>query len=101
MRVRRWLLIPLTLVFAAVSTWAVYEHGYLNLWKLVVEHSGTLQLFTDLSVSMLLVCTWMVRDARQRGLRVAPFLLLTLATGSLGPLAYLWRLELWPAEGAA
>ena len=93
MRLRRWLLLPALLAFTGVSAWALFEHGYLALWRLPFQDSGTLQMFCDLAVGMLLVSVWMVRDARKRQVRVAPFLVLTVAAGSLGPLLYLLRLE--------
>ena len=98
MRVRRWLLAPVALLFFAVSAWAMWEHGYLALWKLPFTDSGTLQLFVDLGTALLLVSVWMIRDARNRGISVAPFLLITLVGGSAGPLLYLFRLEFLPAS---
>lgn len=98
MRVRLWLLIPLTLAFVAASTWASVEHDYLALWRLAFSGSGEVQLFVDLTVAIVLVSTWMVRDARKRGIRVVPFLLVTVAAGSAGPLLYLWRLQLLPVR---
>ena len=94
------LLLILTAAFMTISTIAVYEHGYLALWRLPFETSGTLQLFSDLTVSILLVTSWMVRDSRTSGVPVLPYLLVTLASGSLGPLLYLLHRESRTRRGA-
>jgi uncharacterized membrane protein len=93
MRVRPWLLVPLTLLFVGVSAWALFEHGYAALWRLPFRDIGTFQIFVDLVVAVSLCLAWLVRDARRRGLSPLPYVVLTLAGGSLGPLAYLWRIE--------
>jgi hypothetical protein len=48
-------------------------------------------VLVDLTIALSLVTVWMVRDARQRGQSVAPFVVLTLLLGSVGPLLYLIR----------
>jgi hypothetical protein len=91
---RRFVLLAvLTAAFAVISGIAVAEHGYAALWRLPFQTSGTLQLFSDLTVAMVLVTSWMIRDARQRRIRVWPFMALTVATGSFGPLLYLLARE--------
>ena len=47
------------------------------------------QLIADLLIALLVGVVWMWRDARQRGVSPMPYLVLTLATGSLGLLLYL------------
>ncbi len=43
----------------------------------------------DLALALGLVLVWMWHDARARGRRFVPWLLLTLVAGSFGPLLYL------------
>ena len=50
-----------------------------------------LQVSLDLVISISLVSLWMIRDARERGVSVVPYLLVTLTLGSIGPLLYLFR----------
>ena len=42
-------------------------------------------------IALSLVIAWMVRDARARGVSPLPYVVLTLALGSVGPLVYLIR----------
>ncbi len=94
---RMILLTFLLTAFLAISSIAVREFGYLGLWRLIGQDSGTIQLFTDLTVAMVLVTSWMVRDSKTSGVAAWPFLLLTVAGGSMGPLSYLiarqWRID--------
>ncbi|MBN4071915.1 DUF2834 domain-containing protein [bacterium AH-315-F18] len=80
--------------FSALSGWAIFVHGYLALWTLPFADVGHIQLFADLSIAVFLVSAWMIRDARQRGARVVPYLIMVMLSGSLGLLAYLVVREL-------
>jgi hypothetical protein len=42
-------------------------------------------------VAPSLVCIWMATDSRERGFSFLPYLVVTLALGSVGPLLYLIR----------
>ena len=48
----------------------------------------------DLTISLALIVLWMWSDAAERGLPFWPYAVVTLALGSLGPLAYLIHREL-------
>lgn len=88
------LLIPLAilLAFGAYSAYALLQVGYFGIWQAGLAGPGSVQLLLDLVIVCLLACAWMVTDARQRGLAAWPFVALTLAAGSFGPLLYLvWR----------
>ena len=54
----------------------------------------------DLVIALSLILIWMVPDARARGLRTWPWVLITLTFGAAGPLGYLIRRELAGAERA-
>jgi predicted tellurium resistance membrane protein TerC len=45
----------------------------------------------DLLIALFIGMAWMWRDAQGRGISPMPYLLLTLATGSIGLLVYLVR----------
>lgn len=85
-------LIALVLViigFGALSTIALLDVGY---WGILAPHFqswGAAQVFTDLVILAVLSCIWMIADARKQGIAAWPFLALTLAAGSFGPLLYL------------
>ncbi len=76
---------------------AIAQHGYTGFFELATANWATRTLFADLVVALALVVAWMVRDARERGIRLAPYLIVTLLLGSAGPLLYLIRRESLPA----
>jgi hypothetical protein len=76
-------------VFSFETAWAVSQLGYVGFFEqLLSSFAGGLVLF-DLVIALSLVMVWMWRDAAQRGATVWPYLVLTLALGSVGPLSYL------------
>lgn len=80
--------------FGALTAVALVDAGY---WGILEPHFrswGGAQVFVDLVILAVLAMIWMVRDARRRGVRVWPYLALTLAAGSFGPLLYLAAREI-------
>lgn len=77
--------------FAAVIAWAVYEVGYVGLFAALLSSPAGIACAVDLVIALALVATWMVRDARARGVSPLPYLILTVTLGSVGPLLYLLR----------
>jgi hypothetical protein len=75
--------------FGALTAMALLRHGYFGIWRLQFQSWGAGQVVADLAILCLFGSLWMIQDARTRGKRVWPFLLLTVAAGSFGPLAYL------------
>ena len=80
--------------FLGLTTWALYHHGYVGLLETAVASPAGIQVFFDLVIALSLFTIWMWRDARERGIAVLPFLVLTATLGSIGALAYLLRREL-------
>jgi len=77
--------------FTALTAWAVYDLGYVGFFTTLLSTRAGIVVGVDLVIALCLVMAWMVRDARQHGTSVAPYLVLTLALGSVGPLLYLLR----------
>jgi hypothetical protein len=77
--------------FTALTGWAVYQHGYIGFFELMTANAATITAFVDLVIALSLITVWMWRDARAQGISPIPYALLTLALGSVGPLAYLIR----------
>lgn len=91
---RKQILLSLVFVdFLAFSAWVVAEYGFVGTFATILSNLPGIQVFTDLFIALCMVMAWMWTDARKHGLSVAPYLLATLAVGSLGPLAYLIRRE--------
>ncbi len=90
-------LVAVIVGFGALSATALIDVG---LWGILEPHFrswGGAQVFTDLVIVCTLACIWMVRDAKQQGLAAWPFVMVTLALGSFGPLLYLVVRE-WSAR---
>lgn len=83
------ILIVVLLGFGAYSGWAMWQVGYFGIWQAGLNGPGETQILLDLVVACLLICSWMVQDARSRGRNAWPYVAVTLAAGSFGPLAYL------------
>jgi len=86
---QRSLLIVTLILFGALSAAALWQHGYFGIFALHFKTFGGAQVLTDLVIALTLVMVWMWHDARATGRNVWPWIALTLAFGSFGPLLYL------------
>jgi hypothetical protein len=77
--------------FLAHTRYAVYLYGYLGFFQRVFANVATTNAFVDLTIALVMVLVWIGQDARLRGTSPLPYLLVTLALGSAGPLIYLIR----------
>ena len=77
--------------FAALTAYAVYQHGYVGFFEIMMANSVTWTAFADLTIALSLILAWMWQDARQRDVSFLPYAVLTLTLGSVGPLLYLIR----------
>lgn len=84
--------------FLVLTAYAVAEHGYIGIFVHELSSWAGIQVLTDLTLALGMVMAWMLADARKHGLTVAPYLVITLALGSFGPLFYLVRRE-WAIRG--
>jgi hypothetical protein len=80
--------------FAAITTEALMDVGYVGLVEQQLRSWAGVQVLTDLVIVSALACIWMTSDARSRGLSAWPFVAITLVAGSFGPLCYLVVREL-------
>lgn len=86
---QRTLLIVTLILFGALTTAALWQHGY---WGIITPHFQSFaggQVLADLVIALTLVMIWMWRDAKATGRNVWPWIIATLALGSFGPLIYL------------
>jgi hypothetical protein len=85
----RTLLVVTLVLFGALSAAAVAQHGYLGIFALHFQTFGGMQVLVDLVIALVLVMVWMWHDAKATGRNVWPWIAVTLALGSFGPLVYL------------
>lgn len=86
---QRALLLVVLAAFGLLSMLALWQHGYWGLFEPAFKSLGAAQVLADLVIALTLFLAWMWRDARANGRNPWPWAVLTLATGSFGPLIYL------------
>lgn len=86
---QRTLLLVTLVAFGALTGIALWQHGYWGLFEPAFRSFGAAQVLVDLAIALTLFLVWMWRDARATGRNPWPWLVLTLAAGSFGPLLYL------------
>ena len=89
MKQRRILAIIILFPFSLLSLYAMAEVGYLGLFEYQLQSPAGWQVLADLVVALVLVLSWMVPDAKRSGRNPVPWVVLTLLSGSFGPLLYL------------
>lgn len=85
----RGLLLITLLLFLALTGVAFWYHGY---WGIVEPHFqsfGAGQVLADLVIALGLFLVWLWQDAKQLGRNPWPWIIGTMATGSIAPLVYL------------
>jgi hypothetical protein len=94
------LLFAILAAFGVFSLYVMWDFGYLGIWRAGTASPAAMQILVDLVISCLLISSWMVADARARGLPAWPFVGITVAAGSFGPLLYLLYREFRPQLAA-
>ncbi len=79
------------IVLLAVDAYAVYLYGYIGFFRMVLANFAGFAAFVDLAIALILILVWMGDDARERKVSALPYILITVALGSVGPLPYLIR----------
>jgi hypothetical protein len=86
---RRIVLIVTLIAFLVLTTMAVLQHGYAGIFMQQFQSYGGAQVLVDLVIALTLFLVWMWNDAKAAGRNPLPWVLLTLALGSIGALIYL------------
>jgi hypothetical protein len=89
------LAIAILVPFSVLSAYALAQVGYVGIIEYQLPSPAGWQVLTDLVISLLLICLWMIQDARRTGRSVWPYLVASFFLGSFGVLFYLL---LAPAE---
>lgn len=84
-----WLSRAALVVFTGWTIQIVLDHGYTGFLTLAMNEDWAAQMLVDLAIALVIALGWLVGDARRRGRTAWPFVVLTLFTGSIGPLLYL------------
>lgn len=84
---RRTLSTIILVPFLALTGWALLNGGIMGILN-THRTPGGMQVFVDLIISLLLLLTFLVPHARERGRNPWVWALLTLGLGSIAPLLY-------------
>ena len=85
----RLLAILILIPFTVLSAYALWDVGYFGIWDYQRHSSAGWQVIVDLVIAIILILVWLVPDARKAGKNPWPWVVLTVVTGSFGPLLYL------------
>lgn len=85
----RTLLLAVTAAFSAFTAWVVWKTGYLGFFDQLFASPAGWQVMADIVIALVLVLSWIRRDARAHARRFWPYALVTVLLGSIGPLLYL------------
>ena len=94
MNLRLVLLLVTLALFGAYSVWLLLDVGYIAIWKAGFANPSSLQILMDLVIACLIISSWMIGDAKARGVSVWPWIIAVLTTGTLAILVYLVVREL-------
>lgn len=76
-------------LFGALTAVALGRHGFRGVFETIFQSWAGIQVLVDLAIALILVLVWMWRDAKALQRSVWPYVLITLAASSFGPLLYL------------
>jgi len=84
------ILASVLLFFVGINLYALTMSGWDGFLSFIDGANGwTVLAVTDLCISLGLVSVWLIQDAKSRGRSALGYVLLTITTGSIGPLVYL------------
>lgn len=76
-------------LFGALTAAALWYDGVWAIFEPLLTTWAGGQVFADLVIALVIVIGWMYQDAKALGRNPWPWILVTLAAGSFGPLFYL------------
>jgi hypothetical protein len=79
------------IVLLAMDAYSVYLYGYVGFFRMMFANFASFNALVDLLVALVLIMVWIGEDARERNVSALPYIVLTIASGSVGPLLYLIR----------
>jgi hypothetical protein len=79
------------IVLLAMDVYSIGLYGYIGFFRMALANFAGVTAFVDLAIALVLILVWIGDDARERNATAIPYIVLTLALGSVGPLLYLIR----------
>ncbi len=85
---RKTLAIILLIPFLVLTAYAVWDVGFFGIFEYQLLSSAGWQVFVDLVLSLILLLTYLVPQARRDGRNPWPWVAGTLIVGVISPLLY-------------
>ncbi len=85
---RKTLAIVLLVPFLLLTAYAVWDVGAAGIFVYQLQSSAGWQVFADLVISLVLVLTYLIPQARRDGRNPWPWVVATLFVGVISPLLY-------------
>lgn len=85
---KKWIPLLVVVPFTIFSVEVVMKAGPIGFLDLAWREPWGMQILLDLTIAIFINCTWIRRDARERGLPYLPYLLASVLLGSIGTLSY-------------
>ncbi len=89
MSLRRIFLAFLLVDFLTLTGWALAHHGVVGWVGALLSQPVGILVAVDLIIALSFLVGWMWKDAHRSGRNPWPYIVVTLCTGSAGPLLYL------------
>jgi hypothetical protein len=72
------------IVLLAMDAYSVYLYGYVGFFRMMFANFASFNALVDLLVALVLIMVWIGEDARERNVSALPYIVLTIAGGSVG-----------------
>ena len=84
-------IVAVLIAFLSQDAYVIYLYGYVGFFRMLLANPAGVAAAVDMTIALVLIAIWMSEDAQQRKISALPYLLVTVALGSAGPLLYLVR----------
>lgn len=89
---QRIIILAVLIPFTLFTDYAILQINSLSeLWLAFTAHAMVEQVALDFLISFAVVCLWVWQDAKSKGVRPLPYMILMVCTGSIGLLFYMFR----------
>lgn len=85
----RVILIVTLVLFGGLTAVALWEDGIVGIFSSIVSSYGSLQIYVDLVIAIMLINVWIWHDARAHQRNPWPWIVAAFLVGAFSPLLYL------------
>lgn len=75
--------------FTGLTLYAIYSVGFWGIIEYQLQHPAGWQVLADLVIACVLLISLIIPDAKRKGRKLWPYIVITVFLASIGPLLYL------------